>query len=104
MRLIDVDALGVGRCSRELLTADYCAGWNGLIGMIENAPTIDAVEVVRCRDCKHRKKWKDEITWHCGNPEYGMATAVELQDDDFCSYGERRSHHDSLCDQEEAEA
>ena len=47
MRLIDADALGVGRCSRDLLPASYCAGWNGLVNLIEQAPTIDAVPVVR---------------------------------------------------------
>lgn len=51
MRLIDVDALGVGRCSRDVLPADYCAGWNGLIRLLEKAPTVDAVPVVRCKDC-----------------------------------------------------
>lgn len=40
MRLIDADALGVGRCSRNLLPADYCAGWNGLIRLIEKAPPL----------------------------------------------------------------
>ena len=52
-RLIDADALGVGRCSKDILPAAYCAGWNGLIELIEKAPTIDAVPVVRCRECKH---------------------------------------------------
>lgn len=46
MRLIDADALGVGRCSKDVLPADYCAGWNGLIRLLEKAPTVDAVPVV----------------------------------------------------------
>lgn len=49
MRLIDADALGVGRCSRDVLPADYCAGWNGLIRLLEKAPTVDAVPVVHGR-------------------------------------------------------
>ena len=40
--------------------------------------------LVRCKDCKHRK---EKI---CANPCYGMWVGVELKDDDFCSYGERR--------------
>lgn len=51
MRLIDVDDLGVGRCSKDVLPAAYCAGWNGLLGLVEKAPTVDAVVVVRCKDC-----------------------------------------------------
>ncbi len=54
MRLIDVDELGVGRCSKDVLPAAYCAGWNGLLGLIEKAPTVDAVPVVRCKDCRYR--------------------------------------------------
>ncbi len=66
MRLIDADALGVGRCSRDVLPADYCAGWNGLIRLLEKAPTVDAVPVVHgrwdengyCTNCgKHAPFW-----------------------------------------------
>ena len=53
MRLIDADDLGVGRCSKDLLPSAYCAGWNGLLNLIENAPTVDAVVVTRCKGCKH---------------------------------------------------
>ena len=49
MRLVDVDDLGVGRCSKDVLPAAYCAGWNGLLGLIEKAPTVDAVPVVHGR-------------------------------------------------------
>lgn len=49
MRLIDVDDLGVGRCSKDVLPAAYCAGWNGLLGLVEKAPTVDAVPVVHGR-------------------------------------------------------
>lgn len=40
---------------------------------IEDAPTIDAVEVVRCKDCKEYK--------YC---------YLLPNDDDYCSKGERR--------------
>ena len=50
MRPIDADALGVGRCSKDILPAAYCAGWNGLLGLIEKAPTIEA-EPVRHGPC-----------------------------------------------------
>lgn len=44
---------------------------------IENAPTIDAVEVVRCKDCKYFKYGK------CADNGY------EWNQDDFCSYGKK---------------
>ena len=63
MRLIDVDELGVGRCSKDVLPAAYCAGWNGLLGLIEKVPTVDAVLVVHAR-----WEWFDEET---GTPSTG---------------------------------
>ena len=85
MRLIDVDALGVGRCSKDVLPEAYCAGWNGLIDLIEKAPTIDAVPVVRCQECKHC----DPENYHCDHP-MGTAAPLRRKPDDFCSYGERK--------------
>lgn len=49
MRLIDADDLGVGRCSKDVLPAAYCAGWNGLLGLIEKAPTVDVAPVAHGR-------------------------------------------------------
>ena len=85
MRLIDADALGVGRCSRNLLPADYCAGWNGLIRLLEKAPTVDAVEVVRCKDCKYTRKVYGRLV--C---KYGTCTGCIICDDFFCANGKRR--------------
>ena len=89
MRLIDADALGVGRCSKDILPAAYCAGWNGLIGLIEKAPTIDAVPVVRCRECKWWQE--DDDIGHCDNPD-GLDNYAKPED--FCSYGERKEGAD----------
>ena len=44
----------------------------------------DAEAVVRCKNCVHRK---EKV---CCNPSAGMWVGVELKDNDFCSYGERR--------------
>lgn len=42
------------------------------------APTVDAVEVVRCKDCKRN------------GTELCPMLFTEMKDNDFCSYGERR--------------
>lgn len=83
MRLIDADALfkEFGR------TAWYNNADRDAIAeeILSQMPTIDAVPVVRCKDCKHR-----------GSDMCPMET-VELypwfgsKNDAFCSYGERRS-------------
>ena len=62
-----------------------------LVEDIENAPTIDAVEVVRCKDCKYL-----EYGYQCYCPlgmklnNDGDAYVLLNPDDDFCSYGERK--------------
>ena len=92
-RLIDADALGVGRCSKDILPAAYCAGWNGLIELIEKAPTIDAVPVVRCRECKHWKPSGSKAGNSFSDMEYigGCEfTKYCRRESDFCSYGKRK--------------
>ena len=51
---------------------------------IEQAPTVDAVPVVRCRECKHC----DPENYHCDHP-MGTAAPLRREPDDFCSYGEK---------------
>lgn len=94
MRLIDADALlefAKNRYYKTIIPSDIVA-----------FPTIDAVEVVRCRDCKH---WHEETSWCTIHSHfvdaYGMACHPwesadwkMLQDNDFCSYGERRTECD----------
>ena len=100
MRLIDADALPVHKA--------YCvdeAGWGANFYVvdksdIDNAPTIDAVPVVRCKDCKHRPTmsgvdWGQGLEFpedskcpcKCEDPWYDWMP----EDDWFCPYGERRS-------------
>lgn len=53
MELIDRSGpLVLDRCDPEVMRERaYAAGWNGLLGILNNAPTIDAVSVVRCHEC-----------------------------------------------------
>lgn len=85
MRLIDVDDFGVGRCSKDVLPAAYCAGWNGLLGLIEKAPTVDAVVVTRCKDCKYA--YINSFAVSSGEALCTLS-GKPMQQDDFCSYGE----------------
>ena len=83
-RLIDVDALGVGRCSKDVLPEAYCAGWNGLIDLIEKAPTIDAVPVVRCEKCV--------LHGNCVTEDAFVLTGIE---NPFCCAGKRKEGADN---------
>jgi hypothetical protein len=86
MRLIDAEEL-------ERLFNEQIEQGVGVIGAfdafydaLQDTPTVDAVEVVRCRDCKHYKP--DE--YECGCDFAGGLPYVKA--DDFCSYGERRDY------------
>lgn len=80
MRLIDADKLerqeywGNERCFDYVDAED-----------IDNAPTVDAVPVVRCKDCKHYDIGGSCII--CG--------FQSRKPDDFCSYGERKESADN---------
>lgn len=61
------------------------------IWQIDNAPTIDAVEVVRCKDCRYYHIYWDSN----GHTEKGYGACDWINDnsvreDHFCSWGERR--------------
>ena len=94
MRLIDVDDLGVGRCSKDVLPAAYCAGWNGLLGLIEKAPTVDAVPVVRCENCKHLCVWnRKDIYAFCPKTNIVFLPFEKDTRTFFCSFGERKENN-----------
>ena len=79
-RYIDADALraNLPRVDMDLHIMD-------IKRRIDRAPTVDAVQVVRCKDC--RFLGDENIGLHdCDHFRGPMR--VEL--DDFCSYGERK--------------
>jgi hypothetical protein len=59
---------------------------------IEDVPSADVVEVVRCKDCEH---WGGVIYGFVCRKFSGIETKICMHADDFCSYGERRSENES---------
>lgn len=53
---------------------------------IANAPAVDAVEVVRCKDCKCIKGGSFDIF----KLAYCNVWKTDMQADNFCCFGERR--------------
>lgn len=59
MRLIDVDALGIGKCNPDVFNdKTYANGWNSAIEILQNAPTVD--DVAEVRHGHWRKTWNVE--------------------------------------------
>lgn len=58
-------------------------------GVLESAPTVDAVPVVRCRDCIGRSTWYNDAEYGCAI--CGMSGMYPKSENGYCSYGLRRS-------------
>ena len=96
MRPIDADAL------TKDLTCDFAGNplhgnmktsMGNIRAMILAQPTIEAVPVVRCRDCTHyrehrTKRYKQLIRQCVRMARHDMEYTVNP--DDFCSYGKRK--------------
>ena len=94
-RLIDADALDnelealkvrFKALGRDNVVDDY----NFVQTVLLTAPTVDAVEVVRCKDCTH---YNAEIH-RCDHPNLNYDVEcydqwIDTEPDDFCSYGGR---------------
>lgn len=55
-----------------------------IISLIDEAPAVDAVEVVRCRNCFRGDQYDD------GSDNYVCSLGGTRKGSDFCSDGERR--------------
>lgn len=60
----------------------YAEAYVDAIELVKRIPAVDAVEVVRCKDCNSRIQ-------PCGMVLHCSLNGIEVDDDDFCSYGER---------------
>lgn len=59
--------------------------WELFRNMVNNAPTVDAEIVVRCKDCKWDKPDIFMGKYWCTR----FSGCFEMQPGDFCSYGEK---------------
>lgn len=97
MRLIDADLLKQKLVDHEEFYIQAYGGFEnlpenekfrvdellGCIGEVVNAPTVDAVEVIRCKDCVSGEPYLDNCI-HC------CVHDTIMLPDGFCSDGERK--------------
>ena len=101
MRLCDLDEIKI-QVKRQY---EDCHGYSGnkkaiyreailaVRSILHSAKTIDAVPVVRCRECKHYDT--DDFD---GDILYGCtlhSAMLDITPDSFCSYGERKEGADN---------
>lgn len=88
-RLIDTNALEIPEYKEtgdEFVDGFHQGKIDAILEVRALAPTVDAVEVVRCKDCRFSKCFVESGTRRCRSMN-GLYRTVE--DSDFCSYGER---------------
>lgn len=80
-RLIDADALKAEFAGRP--PDWYSTGT--ILRSIDSAPTIDAVPVVRCRECRH---WSEHPEGYLGVCSFISRNFV--MENGYCAWGERK--------------
>lgn len=86
-RLIDADRRTIATALKMIHDADFTPGVyeHSVYGKAALLLEKDAVEVVRCRECKYHNK-----------PPCPMRLSFNwTEDNDFCSYGERKEGADN---------
>lgn len=82
-RLIDADALKEYiDCGHLRNPCEVCFSELDVVNLIDAQPTIDAVPVIRCKDCKW---WREDSDRTCKH----FYTSPRVAND-FCSYAERK--------------
>ena len=88
MRLIDANALEKTMYSVADLSCSENIHVDVIADIIGNAPTVDAVEVVRCKDCKYSNM---TVNGECKYCDIWFPDEAEYMDGDYyCASGERK--------------
>lgn len=108
MRLIDADALMIEYAKyveRSNMVVRVLSSiniefaptptWNSAVSLAESAPTVDAVQVVRCKDCKYgMTAYGIADGWvFCSKPYTERGNAMH-RTDWFCADGVRKEQDD----------
>lgn len=96
MRLIDGSFLE-DRCKRQMndewnkkaAPSSWADAYEQFLTDIENAPAVDDVAVVRCKDCKYYLHSNEKCELIDTRLHF-YETRNRWTDDDFCSWGERK--------------
>ena len=99
MRLIDADNLAPDICDAEIEYGTKPVHFSA--NAIDFAPTIDAVPVVRCRECKHHRDKNEQEQQYlvediliCTSPDVTDDCWSAVWPDHFCSYGKQKEGAD----------
>ena len=83
VRLIDANALMFDVMGLTIVSSEVTNYANAVALAITNAPTIDAVPVVRCRDCKYMRPLEQDVFVAC------IMWCRAMRCDGFCYEGRK---------------
>ena len=99
MRLIDVDETII---NFGFEWDDIGPSRGEVVEFLRKQPTIDAVPVVRCRECKHHRDKNEQEQQYlvediliCTSPDVTDDCWSAVWSDHFCSYGDRKEGADN---------
>ena len=76
---------------KEEYNKGYNDGIKAVLSCIKIQLSAYVAEVVRCKDCKYYDKEYHQCKLHSEEPDqYSTGFIFCMQENDFCSYGERR--------------
>lgn len=81
----ELQAFAIRYAEQGLTEVAKC--YNFACTVIDNAPTADVVEVVRCKDCKHCDIGENEVDAWCDCRIFNISGSEDF----YCSCGERRN-------------
>lgn len=73
------------RCDKEHANEHFIFGIESVLEYVENLPAVDAVPVVRCRECMY--SYEDLGGLYCS---YGPCVDCPVSPDFWCANGKRR--------------
>ena len=90
-RLIDANEFLTEVVKLQALSPEHAVA--KIILLLSDMNGVDAVPVVRCRECKHWV-YTDETWGDCTNPRFHIPGIVDptMNCDEYCALGERRNN------------
>ena len=82
----------IRKCKFEsVMPSDWYRGMECAQDIVEALPSAEAVEVVRCKDCKYKRLYDEGETkyYYCALEDRPNRN-WSVDDTDYCSWGERR--------------
>ncbi len=76
----DLGAIYKKVCTNEI---SYDKAYVETLNLIYNAPSVDAIKVIRCKDCKFY------LNQHDGHPCCDLHLDFWVDEDDYCKWGEK---------------